>query len=57
MSHVTCHQQPKTLSLLTRPLCTVGWFNKIEAKNTQKFQTLKVIETFQKITLLLVSQC
>ena len=55
VSHVTCKvslvtcqlrqkPQPETLSLLTTPLCTVGWFAKTQ-KPKKKFKTLKIITT------------
>ena len=52
MLWVTCHQhqqpQPQTLTLLTPPLCTVGWVTKTETKTQKRFQTQKSIETFNK---------
>ena len=51
MLHVTFHrrQQPQTFPLLTPPLCTVGWFSKMEAKkNQKKFKNQQTVETFQK---------
>ena len=40
MSCVTCHQSQQPQSLLTPPLCTIGWFNNIEPQKTQrKFKT------------------
>ena len=43
LSPITCHlyQQPRTLTLLIPPLCTVGWFTK--TKNPKKWKNAKTL--------------
>ena len=54
MTRVTYHlslspqPQPQTLTLLTPPLCTVGWFEQTK-KNKKKVKTQKIIEKTKTI--------
>ena len=56
MSHIICKLSPKhlpdlqTFPLLSRPICTVGWFAKTGLKNPKVFKPKKIMKTFKKTT-------